>query len=430
MSIGHWFFRLFAPLLRWFMRPWVGRLIRGIGRMLRLRPEGLKQIQANTEQWMIERRMVKTYQLVGYSSHLNLNLPKTIQGQVHWKFRKYQQQTAPSCYIAKIPGGSVVGRNGAIVTADGTLLTDLSREWFFRDQQHPLLFRFKLPAPTHLEGTTISLATRSGWNYYHWLLDLLPRIAVLERGGVNIQEADQVIVNGGRGRYRLMPKGVAWENYHEHFQLDSIQPFFKAPWRLLDSRPQPFFKASWRLLDAGPGKNYQCENLIVPSHVGLGSDTPAWVVQWLCQKFISGPLPRRERIFVSRRKAEYRYLTNQAAVSELLGHWGFREVVLEQMPFQEQVMLFAAAEAVVSQNGSGLANILFCQPGTVVVEIFSPDYVQHCFWVLAEHAKLNYWYLIGAGKQPPDGVDRQGVEKDITVNLKDLEATLDAAGIK
>jgi capsular polysaccharide biosynthesis protein len=50
-------------------------------------------------------------------------------------------------------------------------------------------------------------------------------------------------------------------------------------------------------------------------------------------------------------------------------HHGFSTHMLEDLSFDEQITLFSQAEFVVAPHGAGLANLLFCQPGTKVLEL-------------------------------------------------------------
>jgi capsular polysaccharide biosynthesis protein len=44
-------------------------------------------------------------------------------------------------------------------------------------------------------------------------------------------------------------------------------------------------------------------------------------------------------------------------------------LTLESRSLAEQMSLFAGADAVVAQHGAALANLVWCRPGTAVVEI-------------------------------------------------------------
>lgn len=77
-------------------------------------------------------------------------------------------------------------------------------------------------------------------------------------------------------------------------------------------------------------------------------------------------------------------------------------VSLEGRPLVEQMRIFATARLVVAQHGAALANLVFCRPGTKVLEIF-PRGSWNCFQPLAETFQLAYHRLPTAG--PHDAVD-------------------------
>jgi capsular polysaccharide biosynthesis protein len=116
--------------------------------------------------------------------------------------------------------------------------------------------------------------------------------------------------------------------------------------------------------------------------------------------------------------------TNEPEVKSLLKDNGFEEIFTEGMSFLEQVRLFASAREIVAPHGAGLSNLVFCQPGTRVLEVFSPNYVNGCFWALANWAQIDYYYILGTGNRPPVGRDPHRVEQDITVNLDELKEAL------
>ena len=76
----------------------------------------------------------------------------------------------------------VVGDFAAHITPGGTL--DYKTSTYFGVtgwKEHPLYLRGRLPEAEHVPGTLVSLATRgSRANYYHFLMDVLPRWGVLQ----------------------------------------------------------------------------------------------------------------------------------------------------------------------------------------------------------------------------------------------------------
>jgi len=103
------------------------------------------------------------------------------------------------------------------------------------------------------------------------------------------------------------------------------------------------------------------------------------------------PSARQAKIYIRRQGA--RRVGNVQQVESFLTHHGFTMVSLEGMPFAEQIDLFASAAFVIGAHGGGLANLLFCAPGTRVLE-FSPDFAfRPQYWLMAEKLGLNYAVL-------------------------------------
>ena len=125
------------------------------------------------------------------------------------------------------------------------------------------------------------------------------------------------------------------------------------------------------------------------------------------RRIMAQRLPRpdgpRHRVYVDRAGAETRRLINATEVEKVLQRHGFQSVQLETLTFQEQYTALANAEAVVGVHGAGLANILFCQPGTPVIEILPPRYATPAFWYAAGHCGLPYHPIVasddGSGAQ-------------------------------
>jgi len=82
---------------------------------------------------------------------------------------------------------------------------------------------------------------------------------------------------------------------------------------------------------------------------------------------------KKEKIYLSRRSSSYRNLINESDVIDKLKLNDFRIIDLNNINIFQQIELFSNAEVIVSPSGSSLANIVFCSPGTKIVEI-SPKY--------------------------------------------------------
>jgi capsular polysaccharide biosynthesis protein len=75
------------------------------------------------------------------------------------------------------------------------------------------------------------------------------------------------------------------------------------------------------------------------------------------------------RIYISRRDSRKRTLANETELEAMLTDQGFDVVSLGGLAFEDQVRLFRNAELIVSPHGAGLANVIFCRPGTRLLEL-------------------------------------------------------------
>jgi capsular polysaccharide biosynthesis protein len=96
-------------------------------------------------------------------------------------------------------------------------------------------------------------------------------------------------------------------------------------------------------------------------------------------------------IYIDRGGSANRRLRNEAALAERLRQRGFHTVRPETLGMDQQVALFKAAGMVVGQLGAGLANIAFCQPGTVIYELVPEHHRNPCFLAMAMQGDLRYW---------------------------------------
>jgi hypothetical protein len=247
-------------------------------------------------------------------------------------------------HLVAVPRGIAWSR-GAHLTADGRLIDPLSvgmnlpmDRWLVKRQ------RF-FPKIQRVPGTVISLSTDGHNNYYHWMLDLLPKLFIAIAAGFN----------------------------RETFYLGASTPFQKETLELLGIPP------AWAL-DANAIPFLQADELVVPF---LGHRHPpnvfsagkcrllAEVFSFLLDgKSVSRRLP--SRFVVCRGKTRSRRVVNEAELLARLEPLGFHPVYLEDLSLVEQITLFTRAEAIVASTGAGLINLIHARPG-IPVAILMPE---------------------------------------------------------
>lgn len=271
-------------------------------------------------------------------------------------------------FIAQLPGGRVFG-SGVVLSSDGrSIARDVSVDFGRPFHEHWLLSYQKIRPPVTLPGVTAVVATTLGAGYSHWLLEELPRLLVL--------------------------RGRAFERLIAH----ATSAFSQAALDRLG--------LTATVVEARRYSNFACEQLVVPSLVGQAG-FPTRKVGELLHDFTAdigratgAHLP--ERIYVSRDKARRRRVVNEVDVGARLEARGFTKVCLEDLSWSEQIELFRKAKVIVAPHGAGLANLVFCQPGTRVIEFFHRSYVNGCYWRLASIRGLDYRPIVPPGPEPLD----------------------------
>jgi len=113
----------------------------------------------------------------------------------------------------------------------------------------------------------------------------------------------------------------------------------------------------------------------------------------LLVKIISGGASQaanpNPKIYISRKNVA-RSFDNETEIEENLRNRGFEVVHSENLAFSDQVALFRSASMVVAGHGAGLANLVWSQPDTRVVELFSPRYFNDCYARLCSSLQIKY----------------------------------------
>ncbi|MEO1145641.1 MAG: glycosyltransferase 61 family protein [Cyanobacteria bacterium J06638_22] len=338
-----------------------------------------------TQGWLEQQGLAATHFRPLYpATTLPLSPPVTANTEIHPSFRFGQEVPLPASFVATIPGGRYVieeSQQVAAIAPDNTILGDVSpfspilspRHPDAHVSRHPLLQQAALPVPKSIDGTVAILSGLSNSVYFHWMLDVLPRLEMLRQAEVDLATVD-------------------------YFLVDSDRPFQR---QTLERLGIPLEKT----LAPADVPHLEARSLLLPSFPASISWMPEWSLDFLRRTFLpcdrqdTAAAPHR-RLYITRAKAGVRRLINEAHLIAALEPWGFEVVDLEQFSVVEQAQLFAEAAIILTVHGSGLTNLVFCQPGTTVIELFAPYYVYPCYWLVASWRNLRYSYLLG---QTPEG---------------------------
>lgn len=286
---------------------------------------------------------------------------------------------------------------GSVVTADLFLIGDLSPEVWGVDN-HPIFSRFRLPKVRPLRGRTgIAVTPEAAGNYYHWLVDLLPRVSLLTGTKGEGLFFDRLFVNGSHAPYEAAS-----------LQASGIP---EARIRYVDSADR-----------------FELEHATIPSMDHLSKIIAPWKIEAL--RVLRDSLPRTEsagghRLYVSRRRAAVRRVANESEFEPILREKGFTFVELESKSWAQQVAMFAEAEVVLAPHGAALANIAFCNPGTLIAEINTRAGYRDFYLQLAASARLRYRWVEARPRVASDSSSVRATEnEDMIVDIRSLEELL------
>ena len=342
------------------------------------------------------------------------DLPRNVVGHIDHEYTLAARVEIPSAYVLTIPHGRVVGEHGAVVTPDHKLLLDVSwpvgtlrscvledhddvpdGEEFFTDAALPV---------RNVAGTVAVLSAFYGRTYFHWMWDVLPRLKLLEDAGINLDDVDAFVVPG----------------YFSGFQIESLSALGIGRNRVLSSLKH---------------RNIEAERLLVPSLPRRSGVVPKWAIDYLRNAF--PPLEpaggmHASRIYVTRKVTDHGLLDGEQKLVEELMRYGFQPLAMEDFTLREKAWLLGRAEAIVGPSGAGLANVLFCRPGTKVVELrVQPVPVMEA-WDISNRCELEFFDVLPAGYGDPGQApltDKWGMVARGSVHEADILRTLEFAGL-
>jgi len=139
------------------------------------------------------------------------------------------------------------------------------------------------------------------------------------------------------------------------------------------------------------------------------------------------------KVYISRGKARYRKVVNEADVIDLLKEFGFEIIYAEELDFKKQVELFSRTSHLITNHGAGLSNIVFMGKGARVMEFRKSSYgfygdskkretskFYNTYYHMCLALGLDYYYMSCDSPEPEQSCHYA----DITVNVETLKDEL------
>jgi len=209
------------------------------------------------------------------------------------------------------------------------------------------------------EGVALIYDQWSG-NYYHWLIDCLPRLLILK------EKFPGYLLLLPKDRPPFMETTATIMGFHNYLYIEKNQ--------ILDAHKVIVPEHAAHTLFHDPASILRVRNELLD---GLG-----------CIK----KKPQR-RIYISRSTQRKRRVANESEVRDIVRKYNFEIIHFESMTFEDQVVLMQEAEVVIGVHGANMANILFMQPKCIVVEMLNANAVNPLYFRLSSYLNLAYYAL-------------------------------------
>lgn len=230
------------------------------------------------------------------------------------------------------------------------------------------------------------------------MLDLIPRFALIKQKEL-YKSIDYFIVN----------------RYQTDYEKETLNILGIPPSKIIENIQFPHIQAT---------------HLMIPSQIQNIATPRQYAIKFLRQYFLNDyrkELSKNSKIYISRTKAKKRKILNEEIIIYFLKQYEFEIVYFESMSVKQQAHCMAAAKVVIAPHGSGLTNLVFCQPGTKVIEILSLNWLNSCYWTLSQTCQLDYFCLVAEASTKSSSEFAQ--YQDYYVNIKKLQQLMKLAEV-
>jgi capsular polysaccharide biosynthesis protein len=268
----------------------------------------------------------------------------------------------------------LLGAHGLIATADQFILREQNAETHIEKSLGIVSRHAKAESPS-LESA-VSLVSAASYNFYHWVIDSLPKVTLAEACGF-------------KGSYVVPALGV--------------NPIVQESLILLGIDASRIVPMEYPVLTV--------YDLWFPTHFHghLMEDTPELHAEFR-QQMLAGAskisVPTRRKLYVKRSAARrIRFIVNADEVETLLASFGFDAFEMERMTLREQVALMAQASCLLGPHGAGILHSLWMPRQSTVIEI-----LPSCFQseVMSVHSRLlghQYFPFVVSATGPSMGME-------------------------
>ena len=300
--------------------------------------------------------------------------------------------------------GIVFPSEHAIMTSGGLLQESLWHselfytDWFRNDRTTNWQWRTNegWPSPYQIEEPVNFCYHRFHYQYFHWLIDSLPRVWLLKARGRENKSAKWVVGPldsptkiASLGLFDIHPEDCLWqENPSVQFNRMIYSSFeFHEP---IGTRPS--FKDGIHHRGWWPDYLKELRERGVLRHGKPGGDL---------------------KIYITREDAYHRKIINGLDVDLLMDEFGFTRVTPGRLSFEDQIAMFSQARVIVGTHGAGMTNAIWAAPGAKLLEFMPAQLGDPGYRFLGQLCGHDYRCLFANTMEDARGIAYANIEIDI-----------------
>jgi capsular polysaccharide biosynthesis protein len=210
-------------------------------------------------------------------------------------------------------------------------------------------------------------------NYGHWVLEHLPKVI---RASHTLEDSPQVIVKEPT-KWQIESLNLIGVSNNDIRCIASdpilVKEFIQTDVKSVYSRDFSLCK-----------ENYLSIANIMKSRINLKQTSSS-------------------RIFVSRQSVGHRCVKNMNEVNSVLDQFDFEIIYPEKMSIKDQIKTFHHANVIMGATGSGLANMIFMENGSIF-SLVDSSWISGLFYGLAQSLNHKFYSVLSRSRRIPHNI--------------------------
>jgi len=218
----------------------------------------------------------------------------------------------------------------------------------------------------HLSGTSLLLGNSAGADcYYHWMMDLLPKLGYLQSIGMDLSEIDHFLVRSAQ----------------TSFQKQTLTKLGIDASRIIETADHPYLQCDEALII----------NLDHRINMSMNRFVPHWIRDTYLEK--QTRLPGNRKLYITRPEGVRRGVENESELLPIFKAHGFEVLAMEGLTIGEQAAILSDTTVLASPHGGALTNMVFAKSGMKIIELFG-EHVYPYYYGLSNLCGHDYHALL------------------------------------